>query len=310
MECVIENPYILLTDYRLMEASDILPLMEKLAAKGKRQLVIVAENVEGNALAALVANLAHVFNAETRKTGSFQAVAVTAPGGDTRKQFLEDLAILTGGKMFTQAKGDKIETAEVEDLGRAQRFICRRDESVIVKPKGRKEDVEAAVSALRTAIEAEQNERPKKDLQRRLGMFTNSIAVIKVGAPTESEQKALKYKVEDAVNAVKEAYQGGVVCGAGLSLANIKTSSSILNEALKYPARQLRENMGLDKDIETDTDHVTNVVTGKSGKFMDVGVVDPVNVLLAGVESAVSIASILLTSSGMIVESTVKKGQG
>ena len=309
MECVIENPYILLTDYRLMEATDILPIMEKLAAKGKRQLVIIAENVEGNALATLVLNLSHVINPETRKPGTFQAVAVTAPSGDMRKQLLEDLAIITGGKMFTESKGDKLENAEVEDLGRAQRFICRRDESVIVKPKGKKEDIEAAVSALRTAIEGEQNERPKKELIRRLGMFTNSIAVIKVGAPTESEQKALKYKFEDAVNAAKEAYQSGVVCGAGLSLASVKTSSSILNEALKYPARQLRENMGLDEDINADVSHVTNVVTGKSGKFMDVGVVDPVNVLLAGVESAVSIASILLTSSGMIVESAVKKGQ-
>ena len=139
-------------------------------------------------------------------------------------------------------------------------------------------------------------------------MYSNSIAVIKVGAPTENAQKALKYKIEDAVNSTKSAYRDGVVCGAGLALARIETSSPILNEALKYPARQLMENMGLEESVAfaLDKDYAMNVVTGKVGPFMGVGVIDPVDVLTAGLESAVSIAEVLLTSSGMIVETPKK----
>jgi len=142
----------------------------------------------------------------------------------------------------------------------------------------------------------------KKKIETRLGLFTNSLAVIRVGASTENEQKGLKYKVEDAVNAVKAAYKGGVVCGAGMALARLNTSSPILNAALKYPALQLCENMGLDETEPLDGEEALNVVTGQRGNFMDVGVMDPVEVLIAGVESAVSIASSLLTSSGMILE--------
>lgn len=307
MEAVIEKPCILITDYRLTENSDILPLMEKMAAAGKRGLVVIAENVEQHALATLVINLPQVMNQETHKVGNFPAVAINLPNVDDRKMLLEDLALLTGGKVFTESKGDKIENATIADLGRAEQFIARREESIIVGPKGKKADILMAVANLRQAIENEPTETAKKKLQWRLGMFTNTLAVIKVGAPTEQEQKALKYKVEDAVNAVKVAMRNGVVCGAGLALARLKTSSAILNEALKYPARQLRENMGMaydeDQEFTMDSrDEAFNVVSGKRGDFVKVGVMDPVDVLIAGVESAVSIASILLTSRGIIVE--------
>lgn len=306
METVIEKPYILITDYRLTEANDVLPILNKMAEKGLQGLVIIAENVEQHALATLVINLPHVMNPHTRKPGVLLSVAINAPSGENRKQSLEDMALLTGARMFTESKGDKLETATVEDLGRAERIIVRQDESIIVGPKGKRSEVKQATEDLRKAVEAELNDTKKKALVKRLGMFTNTVAVIKVGARTENEQKALKYKVEDAVNAVKAAYKGGVVCGAGMSLARVKTSSSILNAALKLPARQLRKNMGLDADVDYAKDEVVNVVTGETGKFMDVGVTDPVEVLVAGVESAVSIASILVTSSSMIVESIRK----
>lgn len=306
MEAVLEKPYILITDYRLTENSDILPLIEKMAAENKRPLIIIAENVEQHALATLIINLPQVINPETRKLGSFPSVAINLPNVEDRKILLEDLALITGAKVFTVEKGLKLETATIADLGRAERFICRREESIIVGPKGKKMEIAMAAANLRSAIENEPNERQKKDLIHRLGRFTNTLAVIKVGAPTENEQRSLNYKVEDTLHAVKSAFNHGVVCGAGLYLSRFKTSSPILNEALKYPARQLRENMGIDEEEDLGVDEALNVVTGKKGNFMEVGVMDPVDVLLAGVESAVSIASILLTSCGMIVETPKK----
>lgn len=292
MEAVVEKPYILLTDYRLTNATDLIPLMEKMAKHDKRELVVICDNMEQSALSTAVVN---------KIQGKFLTVAIVAPSGDDRKVFLEDVALLTGAKMFSEGKGDKLESAELSDLGRAEKFICKGTESIIVSPKGKKSIIKDAVSNLKSAIALETNDKRKDALVKRLGMFTNSIAVIRVGAPTENEQRALKYKVEDATNAVRVAYRNGVVCGAGLALANIKTSSKILNEALQYPSRQLAENMGI--EIPTLVEgHATNVVTGKSGKYMDVGVADPVDVLIAGVESAVSIASMLVTSSGIIVE--------
>ena len=301
METILEKPYILITDYRITETNDVLPILNKMSEQGKQDLVIIAENVEQQALATLVVNLTHIFNPQTKKPGVMRCVAVCAPK-DNQKQFLEDVALMTGGKMFTASKGDKLELAEIADLGRAERFICHREDSLIISPKGKKSNVAIAISGLRMAVNNEKDEKKKKELIKRLATFTNSLAVIKVGAPTENEQKTLRYKVEDAVHAVKSAFQGGVVAGAGIALSQIKTSSHILNEALQYPSRQLRENMGISEDIEVKEGEALNVVTGKQGKFMNVGVMDPVDVLVAGVESAVSIASILLTSCGMIIE--------
>jgi len=301
MEASIEKPYILITDYRLTEATDILPIMEKMVKEKKQQLVLICENIEQGALATTIVN---------RQQGKFMLVAITAPEGDNRKVMLEDIALLTGGKLFTESKGDKLENVEISDLGRAERFIARQDESIIISPKGKKNEVAMAITSLRSAMEVESNEGKKKEIMNRLGMFTNTIAVIKVGAPTDNEQKALKYKVEDTVHAVKAAFKGGVVCGGGLSLARSVTSSPILNEALKYPARQLCQNMGMTNDEEYFAQKgAWNLVTDKKGKFMDVGVVDPVDVLIAGVESAVSIASILITSPGILVEVAKPEGQ-
>lgn len=293
MESVLEKPYILLTDYRLTEASDVLPIMEKMAKVNKRQLVIIAENIEQSALSTAVVN---------KIQNKFFVLGVAMPKGDIDKTvFMEDLAKLIGAKLFSEAKGDKLEEAIIEDLGRAERFICSQKKSIIVEPKGDKQEITEAVKALQGLIEKETNKKDKEAYRKRLGFYTGSLAVIKVGAPTENEQKALKYKVEDAVHATKVAYQKGVVPGAGQALVSIKTKSHILNEALKYPQRQIFDNMGMDIP-ELKEGEVFNIVSEEKGEAMEVGVVDPVEVLIAGLESAVSMASILVTSAGMIVD--------
>lgn len=296
MEAVCEKPYILITDYRLTEANDIIPIMEKMVKDNKRELVIIAENIENHALATAILN---------KIQGKFLVLAVNAPKGDNRTVFLEDLALMLGARVFSSGKGDKLELAEIKDLGRAERFIARRDESIIVGPRGKKGEVATAITSLRSAIASEKDERTKKGLQQRLATFTNTVAVIKVGAPTENEQKALKYKVEDAVHAVKSAFRGGVVAGGGFALSRVETSSEVLNAALKAPNRQLLENWNEDVTFPKDMkkNEAYNLVTGECGDFMKVGVLDPVEALIAGTESAVSIASMLLTSHGMIVES-------
>lgn len=294
METELDKPYILLTDYRITEANDIMPIMEKMVKENKRQLVVICENMEHQALATAVIN---------RIKDTFFILAINLPPVEDKKVFLEDLGVLLGAKVFTESKGDKLQDVAIADLGRAGKIISHREETVIVGPKGKKATIQEAIVSLRAAIAIEHNEHQKKSLERRLGLFTNTIAVIKVGAMTDNEQKALKYKVEDAVNAVRSACKTGVVCGSGLGLARIETSSPILNEALKHPARQLRENMGLDPHTEIKAGEAQNMVTGEIGPFMKVGVMDPAKVLLAGVESAVSIASLLLTSHGILVES-------
>lgn len=293
MEAVVEKPYILITDYRLTEAADVLPIMNLMASKGLTSLVIIAENIEQAALATLVVN---------KMQGKFNAVAINAPAADNTTVVLSDIAMLVGAKFFSQRAGDRLEKATIEDLGRAQRFTARRDSSVILKPKGDKKAVTTAIADLAMAIEAEPSQSEKEALKRRMGMFTNKVAVIKVGAETENEQKAKRYKVEDAVSSVRAAYRGGVVAGGGVALQNVATSSELLNRALRKPHRQLLANMEIDKIPTLKAGEALNVVTGEQGPWMKVGVMDPADVLIAAVESAVSIASILVTVSGMIVE--------
>lgn len=294
MEGLIEKPYILLTDYRLTETNDILPIMNELVKKNINMLVVIAENIEQQALATIIVN---------KLQNKFAVVAVNAPlSGQDRTLFLEDIALMTGAKLFSESKGDKLEFAKVEDLGRADRFIARKDNSVIIGPRGNKKEIEKAVAELNSVINTSINLEEKKSLEKRLARLGGKIGVIKVGASTENEERALKYKVDDAIHAVLSAYKGGVVPGAGVALSSITTSSEILNTALQAPFRQLKENVGLDTHRVLNKEEAINVVTGKIGKFIEVGVMDPVEVLIAGVESAVSIASLLLTSSGMVVE--------
>lgn len=292
MEGVIEKPYILLTDYRLTEVNDILPIMNKLVEKNILSLVVICDNLEQNALSTAIVN---------KMQGKFNLIAINLPQGDKQTN-LEDIAMMCGGKVFSEKKGSRLENVTIEDLGRSGKFIARRTESVIVAPRGKKEEITKAIADLRMAHDASTDEHEKHELEKRIATFSNKVAVVKVGAATENEEKALRYKVEDAVNAVQGAYKGGVVCGAGLGLSRLVTSSAILNDALKAPFKQLKLNMGIDTHRELKNDEAINAVSGKIGKYMEVGVIDPVQVLIAGIESAVSIASVLITATRMIVE--------
>ena len=302
MESVLENPLILITDYRLTEAADLLPIFNKMAAAHKTKLVIIAENIEGMALAAIHRNLATLTFSDTGKTGIMHIVAINAPSGADKKVLLEDIGLLTGARVFSQSKGDKLELATIADLGTCEKFISRREESTIVSPLGDKATIGMSISELRMAIDNEKDERRKEEMKARLARFENKVAVIKVGAPTENEQKALKYKIEDAVNAVRAAMKGGVVPGGGQSLVNIPITSELMRYALSAPKAQIFANMGMVPNTGLLAENEAfNVVTGKSGDMMEVGVVDPVDALIAGMESAVSIA-VLLLSYGILVE--------
>lgn len=310
MECVIEKPMILFTDMRLTEGENLIPIMNMLAGAQKPRLLVIADNVEGTALATLIINQPHIINPHTQKPGVLQSVAVAIPFSDDKTVLLEDMAAMCGARVFSFNKGDKLEEAKIEDLGTAEKVIVQRDNCVIVKPGGKKSVINKAIADLSAARNTTEAPKEKEKLEQRLAFFANKIAVIKVGATTANEQKALKYKVEDAVNAVRSAFRGGVVCGSGLALSRLVTSSPLLNEALNAPHEQLLANMGIELEKPLKDGEALNVVTGKTGKFLDVGVIDPVEVLVAGIESAVSIASLLVTTSGMIVEKPQHMGRG
>jgi len=301
MEGIIEKSHILITDYRLTETKDVLDIMTKLANDKITNLVIIAENIEQHALSTVIGN---------KMQGKFNTIVVNAPfSGPERTVFLEDLAMMTGAKFFSESKGDKIELAEIKDLGRADRFISKKDTSVVIGPRGNKQEIKKVISELAVLISTNQNAKERLELQKRLARLNGKIGVIKVGGSTESEERATRYKVDDAIHAIHSAFKGGVVPGAGLALASLETSSEILNAALKAPFKQLKENVGIETHEIIKKGNAINVVTGKIGKFTEVGVMDPVEVLIAGIESAVSIASILLTASGMIVEEPEKPNQ-
>lgn len=293
MEAVIEKPYILFTDYRLTEAGDVVGIMEKLAKEKITNLVIVAESVEQSALATIIVN---------KLKGVFNTVAINAPIGENKTNLLEDMALQCGGKVFSNTKGNKIQDVTINDLGRAERFIAKRNESTIVGPKNNGEEIVKAINDLKQALEVETNEKTKKTIEARIASFSNKVGVIKVGAATENEMQALKYKVEDAVNAVRSAFRSGVVAGGGVSLLNLNTPSKLLNEALNAPFYQLMVNMGITNIPILQEDEAYNVVTEEKGQWQEIGVVDPVDVLIAQIEGAVSIASLLVTTSGLLVE--------
>ena len=311
MEAVLEKPYIFITDYRLTEADEIVHILNAVI-KAKGSVVIVAEHVENSgAMPTLAVNHPNMLNQQTNTRGGVLSVAVQAPmSGTDRTVFLEDLAMQTGGTFFSMTKGNKIdENLTIESFGRAEKIICNAEQTTIIAPKGNKQDMKKATDQLLDAINNAKTEKNKEALRKRLAKLNNKIAVIKVGAPTDQEARALTFKVEDAVHAVHSAFKGGVVAGGGQGLIHINTQSDVLNESLLDPYVQLCENVGIPDEYDQQKGFATNVVTGKYGKFMDVGVCDPVEVLIAAVESAVSIACLLLTTSGMVVEPPEPKSE-
>lgn len=313
MEAVYEDPHILITDRKISSLPEILPVMEKIAQTGKKELVIIAEEVEGDALATLVVN---------KLRGVFNALAVKAPGfGERRKEILEDIATVTGGQVISEEVGLKLENIEMKQLGLARKVVSTKENTTIIEGKGKKEDIDARIKQIKKELEATESEFDKEKLQERLAKLVGGVAVIKVGAATEVEQKAKQHKTEDALSATRAAAEEGIVPGGGVALlrslsalnelkveGDEKTGVNILRRAIEEPIRQIAQNAGLDGAV------VAEEVKKKEGGFgfnaqtmeyqdlMQSGIVDPTKVVRSALENAASAASMFLTTEAVVSE--------
>lgn len=319
MEAEYKEALVLITDKKISSIQEILPLLEKLAQSGKKELVIVADDVEGEALTTFVIN---------KLKGGFSVLAVKAPGyGDRKKEMLEDIAITTGGTVITETVGIKLETAELSMLGKASRIVATKDSTVIVGGKGKKSDIMDRVQALRTQLKQTDSKFDKEKIEERIAKLSGGVAVIRVGAATETEMKYLKLKIEDAVNATKAAIEEGIVPGGGVALvkaaakvgagiekknlsAEERIGYQIVLKALEVPLKQIAMNAGKDDGSVI----VDSVKRGKGNAGYDAardeiisdmiaaGIIDPVKVTRSGVQHAVSAAGILLTTEAAVAE--------
>jgi chaperonin GroEL len=322
MEAVLEEPYVLVTDKKISSIQEILPLLEKIVASGKKDLLIIAEEVDGEALSTLIVN---------KLRGIFNVLAVKAPGfGDRRKEMLQDIAVVTGAEFISEEIGKKFENTDLADLGRAHRVIATKDNTTIVGGKGEKKDIESRIAQIKTQIKKTESDFDKEKLQERLGKLAGGVAVIKVGAPTESAQTELKQRVDDAVAATRAAMDEGIVPGGGIALFNVseifaskagdeKTMadavSRIITRALEAPIRAIVANSGESPDrVIDELRHRKNepwkgfnAMTNKMGDLKEAGIIDPLKVVKTAFTNALSVAANYLTIGAAITNVPEKK---
>jgi chaperonin GroEL len=319
----LTDPYLLITDKKISAATDIVPIMEKLIQTGKREFVVIAEDVDGEALATMVLN---------KLRGTFNCLAIKAPGfGDRRKEMLRDISILTGGQVITDEMGRKLETVTIADLGKARKVTADKDNTTIVEGKGDEKEIKGRIEQIKAQIESTTSDYDREKLQERLAKLAGGVAIIRVGAATETELKEKKHRVEDALSATRAAVEEGIVPGGGVALINVikaldavkmsaedeQTGVTILRRALEAPLQMIAENAGQDGAVilqsvrraqkeAGNTNVGYDVISGEYQDMLKLGIIDPAKVTRSALQNAASIAALFLTTEAVVADKPEK----